>query len=146
MSSVREGEHHMGLLKNIAGKLKGKKQEAVEIEYNPQEETEGLRRDDVDMHDKRQRERYVRTCLEQMAEASKELETLGSEYNLVTSYLTDMEEIDALPPETKEQLGNLAKRSKIIRRNSRIRRKSCQMKNMIIWTDWQTVCRKGMIN
>lgn len=62
MSSVREGEHHMGLLKNIAGKLKGKKQEAVEIEYNPQEETEGLRRDDVDMHDKRQRERYVRTC------------------------------------------------------------------------------------
>lgn len=110
MSSVREGEHHMGLLKNIAGKLKGKKQEAVEIEYNPQEETEGLRRDDVDMHDKRQRERYVRTCLEQMAEASKELETLGSEYNLVTSYLTDMEEIDALPPETKEQLGNLAKK------------------------------------
>ena len=56
--------------------MKGKKQEAVEIEYNPQEETEGLRRDDVDMHDKRQRERYVRTCLEQMAEASKELETL----------------------------------------------------------------------
>ena len=100
----------MGLLKNITGKLKGKKQETVEIEYNPQEEPEGLRRDSVDMHDKKQRERYVRTCLEQMAEASKELETLGSEYNLVTSYLTDMEEIDALPPEIKEELGNMAKK------------------------------------
>ena len=84
----------MGLLRNIADKLKGKKQEAIEIDYNPQEEPEGLRRDDVDMHDKKQRERYVKACLEQMAEASKELETLGSEYNLVTSYLTDMEEQD----------------------------------------------------
>ena len=100
----------MGLLRNIADKLKGKKQEAIEIEYNPQEEPEGLRRDDVDMHDKKQRERYVKACLEQMAEASKELETLGSEYNLVTSYLTDMEEIDALPPEIREQLGNMAKK------------------------------------
>ena len=44
-----------------------------------------------------------------MAEASKELETLGGEYNLVTSYLTDMEEIEALPPEIKEQLSNMAK-------------------------------------
>ena len=34
----------------------------------------------------------------------------GSEYNLVTSYLTDMEEIDALPPEIREQLGNMAKK------------------------------------
>ena len=100
----------MGLLRNIADKLKGKKQEAIEIDYNPQEEPEGLRRDDVDMHDKKQRERYVKACLEQMAEASKELETLGSEYNLVTSYLTDMEEIDALPPEIREQLGNMAKK------------------------------------
>ena len=45
----------MGLLRNIADKLKGKKQEAIEIDYNPQEEPEGLRRDDVDMHDKKQR-------------------------------------------------------------------------------------------
>ena len=28
----------MGLLRNIADKLKGKKQEAIEIDYNPQEE------------------------------------------------------------------------------------------------------------
>ena len=32
----------MGLLRNIADKLKGKKQEAIEIDYNPQEEPEGL--------------------------------------------------------------------------------------------------------
>ena len=33
----------MGLLRNIADKLKGKKQEAIEIDYNPQEEPEGLK-------------------------------------------------------------------------------------------------------
>lgn len=100
----------MGLLRSIADRFSARRTETVEIEYNPQEEPQGLRRDDVDMHDKKQRERYVKACLEQMAEASRELETLGSEYNLVTSYLTDMEEIDALPPELREQLNNLARK------------------------------------
>lgn len=99
----------MGLLKNIASRFTRNRQEEEEIEYNPEMEETGLKREDVDMHDKKQRERYVRACLEQMAEASKELETLGGEYNLVTSYLTDMEEIDALPPEIRDQLTDYAK-------------------------------------
>ena len=101
----------------------------------------------MDMHDKKQRERYVKACLEQMAEASKELETLGSEYNLVTSYLTDMEEIDALPPEIREQLGNMAKKIVDIEDNQKQqqnKKKTCRMKNITIWTDWQTACRKAV--
>ena len=100
----------MGLLRNMKGKFGKRKAQTQEVEYVPNEEEVSLKRDDVDVHDKRQRERYVRACLEQMAEASKELETLGGEYNLVTSYLTDMEEIEALPPELKTQIANMAKK------------------------------------
>ncbi len=99
----------MGLLGTVKEKFGRRKVQVKEVEYIPAEEETSLKRDDVDIHDKKQRERYVKACLEQMAEASKELETLGGEYNLVTSYLTDMEEIDALPPEIKEQLSNMAK-------------------------------------
>lgn len=67
-------------------------------------------RDDLNVHDKTQREEYVRGCLEQIAEASKELETLQFEYNMVTSYLKDMEEIEALPPEEKAELEEVAKK------------------------------------
>ena len=99
----------MGLLGSMKERLNRKKVQPKEVEYVPTQEEVSLKRDDVDIHDRKQRERYVRACLEQMAEASKELETLGGEYNLVTSYLTYMEEIEALPPEIKEQLSNMAK-------------------------------------
>ena len=80
--------------------------------YRPDWEEESLKRDEIDMHDKSQREHYVKACMEQMSEASKELDTLGGEYNLVTSYLTDMEEIEAQPDEIREQLKTYA--SKIL--------------------------------
>ena len=99
----------MGLLRNMKGKFARRKVQTQEAEYVPSEEDTSLKRDDVDVHDKQQRERYVKACLEQMAVASKELETLGGEYNLVTSYLTDIEEIEALPPELKTQIADMAK-------------------------------------
>ena len=100
----------MGLLKKLTSRFGKSSQEVEEVEYNPEMEDTGLKREDVDMHDKKQRERYVRACLEQLAEASKELETLGYEYNLVTSYLTDMEEIDALEPEIRDKLSEHARK------------------------------------
>ncbi|MEZ3447195.1 MAG: hypothetical protein K1W30_19060 [Lachnospiraceae bacterium] len=109
----------MGLL----GKIKGFfNRQAVDEEtvYQPDWEEERLKRDDVDMHDKTQREQYVKACMEQMSEASKELDTLGGEYNLVTSYLTDMEEIEAQPEEIREQLKTCA--SKILELESSRRR------------------------
>ena len=103
-----KGELNMGLLKKLTSRFAKNSQEIEEVEYNPEMEDTGLKREDVDMHDKKQRENYVRACLEQLAEASKELETLGYEYNLVTSYLTDMEEIDALEPDIRQKLSEYA--------------------------------------
>lgn len=67
-------------------------------------------RDDLQINDKGQRQEYVKGCLEQIAEASKELENLQFEYNMVTSYLKDMEEIEALPEQEKEILRECAKK------------------------------------
>ncbi|MDE5696921.1 MAG: hypothetical protein K2I96_05840 [Lachnospiraceae bacterium] len=101
----------MGLLGKIKG-LFNRRTDGEENVYGPDWEEESLKRDDIDMHDKTQREHYVKACMEQMSEASRELDTLGGEYNLVTSYLTDMEEIEAQPDEIKEQLKTCA--SKIL--------------------------------
>lgn len=97
----------MGLLEKIKGFFK-KEPETYENVYDWEEET--LKRDNIDMHDKKQREHYVKACLEQMSEAARELDALGGEYNLVTSYLTDMEEIEAQKEDVKEQLRTYAKK------------------------------------
>lgn len=81
-----------------------------EYEYDGEWSDAGLSRDGVDMHDSLQREEYIKACLAQMSDASQELDTLGGEYNLVTSYLTDIEEVEALSPELKEQLKGYAKK------------------------------------
>lgn len=65
-------------------------------------------RDDVDFNDEEQRSRYIVNCLEQIAEASKELDLLKGEYSLVTVYLTDMEEIEALPSGEREEVNRIA--------------------------------------
>lgn len=71
-------------------------------------------RDDLQINDKEQRQEYVKGCLEQIAEASKELENLQFEYNMVTSQLKDMEEIEALPPEEKEILRESARKIDVL--------------------------------
>lgn len=68
----------------------------------------------VDYTDEEQRHDYVKDCLERMADATKELENLTFEYDMVTSYLKDMEEIEALPPEESEQLKDCAKRVSLL--------------------------------
>ena len=60
--------------------------------------------DGVNFNDRSQRNRYVTGCLEQIAEADRETEKLKGEYALVTDYLSDMEEIEALPEQEKKQL------------------------------------------
>lgn len=66
-------------------------------------------RSDVDFQDEEQRSRYITNCLEQMAEAAKEIHLLTEEYTQVTSYLTDMEEIEALPDQEREGLNKIAR-------------------------------------
>lgn len=67
-------------------------------------------RERVDFRDEEQRSRYVVNCLEQMAEASKEIDLLTGEYNLVTSYLTDTDEIEALPESEREVIDLIARK------------------------------------
>ncbi len=67
-------------------------------------------RDEVDFNDEEQRTRYVTNCLEQITEATKEMNLLTGEYSLVTAYLTDIEEIEALPEEEREEVNGIARR------------------------------------
>lgn len=67
-------------------------------------------RDQVDFRNEEQRSRYITDCLEQMAEASKEIDELSGEYDRVTSYLKDMEEIEALPGQDREDINAFARK------------------------------------
>lgn len=49
------------------------------------------------MKDEFERQKYIRSCVEQMQSASKELDRVSEEYNTVTAYLKDIEEIESLP-------------------------------------------------
>jgi hypothetical protein len=100
----------LGLLGKIKDVFSNNTVEDEEFYENDEawSEEKTIKRDDVDMDDDTQRENYVSACLEQMAEASRELDTLNGEYNLVTTYLTDMEEIEAEPEEIQTRIKALA--------------------------------------
>ena len=65
---------------------------------------------DLDMDDPVQRREYIGSCLQQMQEASDELDALEVEYSDVTSHLRDMEEINALPPEQRSEINECAQK------------------------------------
>ena len=67
-------------------------------------------REHVDFSEEEQRSRYISNCLEQVDEATRELNLLTGEYSLITSYLTDMEEIEALPKGERDELNGIAGR------------------------------------
>ena len=96
----------MGLFKKFVSKFHKKDGEDF---YDAQWE-DGEVDHQVDYDNKEQRDDYVKNCLERMADATRELENLTYEYEMVTSYLKDMEEIEALPKEESEQLKECAKR------------------------------------
>ena len=101
----------MGLFRDLKNRWKKNRSD-----YDDYEETENgggdendwqqvvYARDQVDIHDPVQRREYVRGCLDQIADASHEIDSLTYEYNMVTSYLRDMEEIEALPKSEREAL------------------------------------------
>lgn len=64
----------------------------------------------VSLHDSSQRQEYIKSFLDQIADAVKELDNLNLEYSTVTSYLKDMEEIEALPEEEKRELRESAEK------------------------------------
>ncbi len=95
----------MGFFKKLFSRWKKEK-----YTEEPEENQDGglLRRDSVDLLDQGQRMRYVRSCLEQMKDAQAEIGALTKEYGVVTAYLTDMEEIEALPDTERGELSQVA--------------------------------------
>lgn len=89
----------MGIRKWLSGKRKTKPEQKQE-----NEEQAVYERGRTNFRDPDERKRYLVNCLEQIGEAEKELALLRGEYSLVTAYLTDSEEIEALPEEEAEAL------------------------------------------
>lgn len=105
----------MNWLKKIFGKWKHAIEEPDFENEDWDSEDEAQERD---FNNKEFRQDYVKGCLERIAQASKEMENLTFEYETVTSYLKDMEEIEALPEEESEELKSCAKKVELLQ-NSR---------------------------
>ncbi len=96
----------MGFFSRLLKKASRKAQDLFEYE----EEEVVYDRQGIDFHDQTQRTRYIAECLEQMSEGSRELDLLKGEYDKVTSYLKDMEEIEALPNSQRAEINSLARK------------------------------------
>lgn len=70
--------------------------------------------EELNVHDSQQRREYLEECLKQLGDASKEIEILAGEYNLVTAYLTDMEQIEQLPDEAYDELCELCSKLAVL--------------------------------
>lgn len=72
-------------------------------------EDKSLTLDDINIKNKEQRDEYVKYCCDQIKIARQELSDAKQEYNLVTSYLSDMQQIEELPINNKAEVVDLAK-------------------------------------
>ncbi|MGN0386625.1 MAG: hypothetical protein ACI4EX_12185 [Lachnospiraceae bacterium] len=82
-------------------------------EQEDEEQQIVYRRENVNFNNPEERKNYITSCLEQMADAEKEISILTGEYSLVTAYLTDMEEVEALP---EEPMGQIRATATVIKR------------------------------
>lgn len=89
-------------------------------------------RDIFKIQDQEEREKYVRGCIEQVNNAADKLEEIAEEYSMVTSYLKDIEEIEALPDGEKTGLLDNARKIQVI---EGARREYKEKKNRLL--DWQ---------
>ncbi len=85
-------------------------EELVEEELAAEEEESYVvTKDQVNMRDSVDRQRYVCSLLEQIADAEKQVESYKAEYNTVNRYLQDMEDLEFISGEDKESLHEHAK-------------------------------------
>lgn len=103
----------MGFWSKIFKKKKHQESEAEDWE------TMVYDRDDVDFSDEEERSRYIANCLEQIAEANREMNLLTGEYSLITSHLTDIDEIEALPGGERKELDGIAGRLVALEQDSK---------------------------
>ena len=71
------------------------------------------------MKDGFERQKFIRSCVEQMRSASDELDRVSEEYNMVTAYLKDIEEIEALPSGEAQCVKDNAKKIQLYEKATR---------------------------
>lgn len=100
----------MGFWKKLFGRWQQDESEYEEVE-NENDGNYDFRVNPAqfNMEDSSQRERYVKSLLEQIADVQEAIKSLSGEYQTVTSYLVDIEELDGLPKEEKDSLLACAK-------------------------------------
>lgn len=81
-----------------------------DVTLESEEKRVPLSRRHVNMKNDDDRERFITECCEQMGEAEREIERLTDEYAYVTGYLTDMEELEALPATERKRLAQVAEK------------------------------------
>lgn len=72
-------------------------------------EEKNLKLEEININNKEQRDQYVKYCCDQIAVARKELSDAKQEYNLVTTYLSDIQQIEELPLNNKAEVNDLAR-------------------------------------
>jgi hypothetical protein len=103
----------LNVLKRFWNRIFGRKKTA-DIPYVTDEGTERtvpvFHRDHINIHNRQEREQYLRSVLEQIADAEREIHHLEYEYNMVTSHLTDIEELERLPDMMKIEIREIAEK------------------------------------
>ncbi|MDR0964477.1 MAG: hypothetical protein LBM60_07675 [Clostridium sp.] len=67
-------------------------------------------RERTNFRDSEQRLKYFEDCYDQLSVATQQIQSLTAEYTLITSYLSDTEEVEALPADEKEALDLIARK------------------------------------
>lgn len=98
----------MGLFKRFKRKEVTQHDQLISDIDNVLEER-NLKLEEINVNNKEQRDQYVKYCCDQIAVARKELSDAKQEYNLVTTYLSDIQQIDELPLNNKAEVTDLAR-------------------------------------
>lgn len=89
-------------------------EDLIEEELAVSEEYYVVTKDQVDMQSSGDRCRYVESLLEQIADAERQLESYKTEYNTVNRYLQDMEDLELIAGEDKQNLHEHAKAIRLL--------------------------------
>lgn len=93
--------------------------EEPELDWEEENEENSLPERDAELKDANQRTVFLLQCMGQITESGERLEQYASEYEAVTSLLTDMEEIESLPNEIRVDIMNHAQKIMMLEKKRR---------------------------
>ncbi|MBO4337101.1 MAG: hypothetical protein J5842_03420, partial [Lachnospiraceae bacterium] len=97
----------MGFWKDLF--LKAKNTLAEDDTYQDEVEAYIIDSKDVNLRDEYERRRYIESLLDQVADATGQVDELNSEYKTINNYLKDVEELEFIHGEDKRKLIEYAK-------------------------------------